>query len=370
MDESSRHYPGWRVVWACGVGAFFASIPFQVFGVFLRPISEEFSWSRESASGAYAAMALLAAVSAPIIGRVIDRQGARRVIVPSLTIVSAAVASLSMLTPSRAHLYAVYGVIGFAAIGASAVAYSRVIFSWFDARRGRALGLMLAGGMVSGILAPPAAVNLIRLFGWRAAWLTLGAVSLIVGVPIVTRLLREGPATVTHAAAPAPGATVGEAVRSRLFWTLIATVFGASLMTSGALVHVSALLTDRGLTPAAAAAVMSAMAAANLTGRLGTGWLMDRFAAPRVAAILLTTGAIGALMMSGAGSLGTALVAGVLIGLGAGGEMDVNPYLLSRYFGLRSIATLYGFNWMAIGTAFAIGPLLMAARTMRPERTR
>ena len=359
MDESSRHYPGWRVVWACGVGAFFASIPYQVFAIFLKPISEEFSWSRESAAGAYAAMALLAALAAPIVGRVIDRRGARRVIVPCLTIVGLAVASLSMLTPSLAHLYAVCGVIGFASIGASAVAYSRVIFSWFDARRGRALGFMLTGGMASAIVMPPATVNLIRWFGWRAAWFILGMIAVTVGVPIVMRLLREGPATVNREVIAAPGATIAEAIRSRLFWTLIATIFGAALMVSGSLVHVSALLTDRGFTPAAAAAVMSTMGAANLTGRLTTGWLMDRYAAPRVAAMLLTTGALGGWLMAGADSMGAALLAAFLIGAGSGGEIDVNPYLLSRYFGLRSLATLYGFNWMALGAASALGPILM-----------
>ena len=332
MDESNRHYAGWRVVWACGAGAFFASIPYQVFAVFLKPISEEFSWSRESAAGAYATMALLAACGAPLIGRLIDRRGARRVIVPCLILVGLALASLSMLTPSLTHLYVVCGVIGFASIGASAVAYSRVIFGWFDARRGRALGLMLTGGMASGIIMPPIAVHLIRQFGWRAAWFILGTTTVAVGAPIVIRLLREGPATVSRTMTAAPGATVAEAIRSRLFWTLVGTVLGASLMVSGAIVHVSALLTDRGLTPAAAAAVMSAMGAANLSGRLLTGWLMDRYSAPRVAAVMLTLGGFGGLLMASADSIAPAMLAAVLIGGGAGGEVAVNPYLAFQVF--------------------------------------
>jgi MFS family permease len=156
-----------------------------------------------------------------------------------------------------------------------------------------------------------------------------------------------------------PGTSVAEAIRSRLFWTLIASIFGASMMVSGAIVHTSALLTDRGFTPGLAAAVMSAMGGANLAGRLLTGWLVDRYPAPRVAAVLLTIGATGGLLMANADSIGMAMIAAVLIGGGSGGEIDVNPYLLSRYFGLRSLATLYGFNWMALGTASAIGPLLM-----------
>ncbi|HEX4912403.1 MAG TPA: MFS transporter, partial [Vicinamibacterales bacterium] len=181
LNETDRGYAGWRAAWACAAGSFFASFPYYSFAVFLRPVSEEFGWSRESMAGGFAAMALVAAVSAPIVGRVIDRLGARRVILPALTVIGLAVISLSMLTGSRAHLYAVCAVIGCASIGASAVAYSRVIFGWFDRYRGRALGLMLAGGMISTIVLPPAVAAMIRSFGWRTAWLTLGIVIVLIG---------------------------------------------------------------------------------------------------------------------------------------------------------------------------------------------
>ena len=359
MNENDRGYPGWRVMWACAAAAFFASTPYQVFAVFLLPVSQEFSWSRESASGAYAVMALSAAGAAPLVGRLIDRIGARPVVLLSMTVVGVAVASLSMLTASLAHLYGIGVVIGVATIGASAVAHSRVIFGWFDVHRGRALGLMLAGGMVSAIVLPPAAVNLIRFFGWRAAWLALGALIIFVGVPLVAKYLRERTAVSAATGAVVPGASVAAALGSRLFWTLIATIFGASMMVSAVIVHMSALLTDRGFAPGLAAAVMSAMGAANLAGRLLTGWLLDRYPAPRVAAVLLTVGATGGLLMVNADSIGAAMIAAVLIGGGSGGEIDVNPYLLSRYFGLRSLATLYGFNWMALGIGSAIGPIMM-----------
>jgi MFS family permease len=105
--------------------------------------------------------------------------------------------------------------------------------------------------------------------------------------------------------------------------------------------------------------VMSIYGAANLAGRLLTGRLLDRFPAPRVAAVMLMSAATGGLLLSRAHAMDAALVAAVLIGLGAGGEIDINPYLLSRYFGMRSLSTLYGCNWMALGIASAIGPVVM-----------
>jgi MFS family permease len=101
------------------------------------------------------------------------------------------------------------------------------------------------------------------------------------------------------------------------------------------------------------------MGAASLAGRVVTGWLLDRFFAPRVAFCLLSVAALGTLLLSGAQSLTIGTTAAVLIGFGMGAEADVTPYMLTRYFGLRSFATLYGFTWTAYAIAGAIGPVLM-----------
>jgi MFS family permease len=176
-------------------------------------------------------------------------------------------------------------------------------------------------------------------------------------VPIVAGSLRERDAAVTATALS--GALVSEAARTRLFWTLIAVIFGSGLLISGFIVHGAALLTDRSFTAAQAALVISIYGASNLAGRLLTGTLLDRYSAPRVAAVLLMVLAGGGLLLSRAHAMETAIAAAILVGLGAGGEMDINPYLLSRYFGMRSLSTLYGFNWMALGVASTIGPVMM-----------
>lgn len=136
-------------------------------------------------------------------------------------------------------------------------------------------------------------------------------------------------------------------------------LFISSIAQNGAITHLSALLTDRGVAASQAAIALSAMGAASLLGRIVTGWLLDRYFAGRVAFALLLVAAIGTFVLSWANSLATGALAAMCIGFGMGGEADVTPYLLSRYFGLRSFSTLYGLTWTAYAFAGAVGPWIM-----------
>jgi MFS family permease len=156
-----------------------------------------------------------------------------------------------------------------------------------------------------------------------------------------------------------PEVPVSRALRSRLFWTLVIVVFGGTIATNGALVHLVALLSDRGVPADQAALSVSAMAGAGLVGRVVTGWLLDRFAAARVSVVLLLIAAAGTFALSAAESFAVGLIASICLGFGSGGETDIVPYLIARHFGLRSLSTLYGFNWTAWGLAGIAGPLLL-----------
>jgi MFS family permease len=356
--EETFRYGGWTVAAGAGVGVFFASIGFATFAVFLKPLTDEFAWAREAVSRAFGGMTLGAAVSAPFVGRLVDRIGTAKVGALCLLVCGGTFASLALLTAHLWHLYATFAVVGLAMTGTSAVVYARVITSWFDRRRGVALGVVMASAAVASITHPPMASALIGLVGWRTAYLLLGLAGVAVGVPIVIRTVRER-AEAPRQGAPTGGATVREALGSRVFWILILVVFGSTLALNGVVVHLSALLTDRGLSSGRAAIVLSALGSASLTGRLVTGWLLDRFSAARVAFALLAVAALGTFVLTNATTFAAGVIAAVFIGLGTGGEFDVVPYLLSRDFGLRSLSTLYGLHWTTWGIAGFVGPVLM-----------
>lgn len=359
VGERSLRYEGWRVAAVSGIGVFFASMAAYAFSVMLKPLSLEFAWSRETASTAYSCFTLATALAAPILGPLLDRRGPLRVVLPCMILNALGIASLSTMTASPTRLYLLFTALGLAVIGSSPLAFSRAVSTWFDARRGSALAIVIAGGAVGSMVHPPAVDALIGRFGWRAACLVMGAVVLGVGVPLVALFVRERQARAGTSPAAASGATTSEAIRSRIFWTLIVVIAGASIAFNGVVVHIVSLLTDRGIASGRAALVLSMMGAAGLAGRLITGWLIDRFRANYVSAALLALAAAGIFLLSSTASLNTALGAAAMIGFGMGGELDVTPFLLSRYFGLRSLSALYGVAWMAMGGGAAIGPLVM-----------
>ncbi len=336
----------------------FASLFIYTFAIFLKPLAAEFGWSREAVSTAFGIAALAVAACSPPLGWLLDRYPARRVILPCLTVFGCAFASLALLTRHLWHLYATFLVLGIVGNGTAHLAYSRVLATWFRERRGVAFSILLGGGALGAIVLPPVAQGLIRAVGWRAAFAILGASVLLIGLPCGWRV-RERSSAARSVAPPAAGAIVREALRSRIFWIIVGELFLISISQNGAITHLSALLTDRGISPGSAAFAVSAMGCAILAGRLITGWLLDRFFAPRVAFGLFALSALGTFLLSGARSLPMGMGSAALIGFGMGGEGDVTPYLLSRYFGLRSFSTLYGFSWTAYAIAGAAGPIIM-----------
>jgi MFS family permease len=338
----------------------FGSLLVFTFSVFLKPLSAEFGWSREAISRAFGIAALTIAACSPWLGHLLDRFGPRRVIVPCMAVYACAFTSLAFLTHHLSHLYLVFVVIGVVGNGTTQMGYARAVSSWFDQRRGMALAFVMAGTGVGSIVLPPFAQQLIGAYGWRTAYVVLGLLVFLFGLPLTALFVREKPGhglenrTQNHSSRG-----VKHALRSRAFWILVASLFLSSISINGTLTHLSALLTDRRIPVQDAALSLSVLGAFSLSGRLITGYLLDRFFGPHVAFCLLAGSAAGILVLASASAAFAAYLAAALIGLGLGAEADITPYLLTRYFGLSSFSTIYGLTWTAYAIAGAIGPVLM-----------
>ena len=362
LTEFDFGYYGWRVVLsAClGVMGGFGSLFVYTFAVFVKPLSAQFGWNRESISLGFGLAAITLGLISPLLGRWIDRFGPRRIILPCMTVFGCAIASLALLRSGVWQFYATCIVLGVVGNGAPHLAYSRSISTWFERRLGMALALVMVGAGLGAMMLPVFAQAIISRAGWRVAYLSLGCVGLLLGLPLSWRyVIERGSGRRETSEVVYYGQTWQQGVRSSAFWIIVAVLFVSSISMNGAITHLSALLTDRGITPGEAALCASVLGGSSLIGRVGVGWLLDRVFGARVALVVSLITAAGIFLLAHASSYIAGCLASALIGVGAGGEAAITPYLLTRYFGLRAFSTLYGLTWTFYAAAGAIGPVIL-----------
>lgn len=366
---------GWWVVLAAGIGSFMSYGPIIAFtfGVFIKPLSDEFGWSRADISLGFSLSLLMLSGAAPLVGRMVDRFGARKVIIPSVLIFGLGVMSFSYLSASLWHFYAIYIALGIVAVGAATLPYLSVVSHWFDRQRGLALGLAMIGVGLGTFVMPSLAQALIDLAGWRQAYVILGLLVIGVTIPVVALLLKETPqmmglqpdgatatqATPMSASGQEDGLSSYEACKLGVFWLIFAAFFLMSVSVHGCLIHLVPMLTDRGFSAQSAAFATSLLGGALLVGRVGAGYLLDRFFASSVAIGFLSGAAVGIFLLWSEAVGMLAFSAAILVGLSVGAETDLMPYVVSRYFGLRAFGEIYGCVVVAWGMGGVLGPFLM-----------
>ena len=354
------------VVFACTVGNGVSVTPmvYTVFGLFLIPISTEFDWSRSAVSFVLFIIAVAGAISYPIVGRLIDRYGARPVILTGNVLFAVSVASVSLVEASRFQFYTVYALIGISAAIPSSVMFTKVIAGWFDQRRGLFLGI--AGGLGNGIgaaLSPLFVFALISSYGWRAGFQGIGAAIILIGFPVLYLLLRDPPRDVSRSAAEhlekTAGLSLSEALKTPVFWIILAAIaLGAGCMTA-IFAHVVPMLVDRGIPAGQATTVLATFSLVTAGWQIGMGYMLDRIPRPWIAAPFYLLALAGLILLESTSSYPLLLLSGLLMGLGLGTEYGVLPYFLSRYFGTRHYGAISGSMYGVIVLAQGLTPFLM-----------
>jgi predicted MFS family arabinose efflux permease len=331
---------------AVGTGTIFS------LAVFLRPLEEEFGWSRSLISGIAFVNWVIFGVGSFAWGALSDRVGARRVVGSGAGILGLALL-LSSQVRSAGELYGAFGILG--AIGASAfyVPLAATATRWFAARRGLAMGI-ISGGMGLGIfLVPPTARGLITALGWRTTFALFGGLAWLVASVSVRYLVNrpEDRGLQTYggtgqsagpAAAPGSELTPAAALRHPAFWGVALVHFGCCAAHSGPIFHMVAHAMDLGVTKMAAASMLGLSGATSIAGRLSSGLLADRFGArPALVGMLALQAAIlsGYLYADGAVSLFAVAMA---FGVAYGGAMPLYALVAREFFGERVVGTTFG----------------------------
>jgi MFS family permease len=376
MNNKNRStFYGWWVVTASAIGLFWG-VPVTVysFSVFFKPLMQEFHAGRAAVSLGFTLHLIAAAASAPLTGWLIDRYGSRKVILTGTALFGSVLLANKAFSGSISLFYLFLLILGVVLHGTGPIPYGNVISYWFDRRRGLALGLMMLGIGLGAIIVPSMAQLLIARFDWRSAYAIFGAAVLLIPIPVVAALIKERPGEVGLLRDGAPsrdsvprndddaqGLSAGQAWGTQTFWLMVCAFFLAGASLQGCVVHLAAMLNDRGINAQTAALGSSLLGAALLLGRAGTGYLLDRLFAPYIAAAFFGGATLGIAMLW-LGGPAVAFAGAFLIGLGLGAEVDLIAYLTSRYFGLRAFGKVYSSIFAAFGLASALGPLLMGAR--------
>ncbi len=358
------------------VGQTFGIAPLLVytFGVFAKPLAGAFHSNRGSIALAVSLLDVIIGLSAPAAGWLVDRRGARGVIAGSIVALTACLIALAYVQPPLWHLYSLYAVAGLIGVASSPVTYGRVVANWFDRQRGLALGLATAGIGFGAFITPILAQFLLDRAGWRVAYLGLAGSAFLIALPAVALWLRGTPQEVgllpdgvsaprqpASRTGPLAGMTAREAIRTRTFWQLCIIFFCVAACVNGSIAHLVPLLTDHGISGRTAALATSLFGLTSIVGRVGNGYLVDRIFAPRVVAVLFAGAAIGVALLLADTTSATASLAAALLGLAVGAESDVIPFLISRYFGMRAMAMLFGCAFGAYVLGNASGRYLFAA---------
>src|SRR5579863_407992 len=230
--NATRIFYGWWVVLASAFGLFWG-IPISVysFSVFFRPLMQEFHVGRAAVSLAFTLKLVAGGLCATPAGWLIDRYGARRVILIGTAIFGSILLANRLFSGGIAQFYFFYVLLGLSIPGVSPIPYGSLVSHWFDRRRGLALGLTMLGIGVGAVIMPSVAQILIARFGWKTAYSILGAAVLLICWPVVASVLKERPEDLgllsdgalvkTGAIDRVPqGLTAHEAWRSRDFWIM------------------------------------------------------------------------------------------------------------------------------------------------------
>ncbi|GAB3222126.1 MFS transporter [Mycolicibacterium hippocampi] len=362
-----------KVPFAAGLGYSMGVIHVYCLGVFMEPLQNEFGWSRAEASVGLTIVGIAAAVAALPIGLTVDRLGPRRVGLVGVTLMAAAFALLGSATGSMTNWLLLWGVLAFASFWVQTTVWTSAVASRFETSRGLALAVTLSGGSLAAAVFPPLATVFIGVWGWRGAFLGLGALWGLLVATVVwlffrgaqddkTRASARGEGPPAPAAADLPGLTLAEGLRSATFYKLLTAAGLFAFTTLGVVVHLVPILRDAGADPLGAAGAASLVGVFSIVGRLGIGVLLDRFSGRVVGACAYLVPIVGAalLLFDGANPV-SQTVAAALFGLTLGAEVDVIAYLASRHFGLKNFGGLFGGLVAALSLGTAFGPLASGA---------
>ena len=348
------HY-GWVIV----IIALFAltgyAFVFYTFGVFLTPLTMEFSWDRGALSGALSVKLLVTGLLGILSGRLCDKYGPRLLITLGGLLLTTGFLLMSQVN-SLWQVYLIWGI--FMGIGGSCFVTPilSTIPRWFIKRRGIAVGLAVIGFGLGGVISPPLAQWLISSYGWQHAFIILGLIIFIIIIPLA-QFMRHSPQRIglrpygegeTIEDKQSLSSAIGElsftqAIKTGRFWFFGLIIFSFFFTADGLVaVHLVPHAIDIGFSAIVAASILSIITGLSIMGRLSIGFISDRVGgrlALSACFILMTLSLIWLLF---AKEIWMFYLFAVVFGFAYGGIVPLFPVVPAELFGIKSLGIILG----------------------------
>jgi len=360
LGRRSIYYGWWLLAASVAAMALGSGVSLWAFGLYVRPLEDEFGWSRSQVSFAFSISLLISGLCSPLVGKWVDLRGPR-----SAVIIGGATTAASYVLLATTHeLWQWYAYSVINAVARTLmffIPFMALISRWFDRRRGIAVSILGTGFSLGGFAVLPVMGVLVDLVGWRGAMIASGAAVAAVFLSVGFFVIRNVPEQTSELSSNrtgrdvSAGVTLSEALRSPLFWALSLALMLFFFGMFGWLVHQVPFYEASGISRRTAATIVSLTAGLSIVTRLMVGAIADRIPRFEIAAL-----ALAACLMAAMGTLTvstSSLAIGVFLVLwvaGTAGGPMMEALLLTRAFGMAHFATILG----AVAVVETLGQIL------------
>lgn len=341
------------------------------FGVFIKPMEREMGWDRASVSIAASLSLFLQGAIGPVIGRLVDRFGPRRMLSAGILLLAAGAFASSRVT----HLWELYLAAGvlmpLGAGGAALVTASAVAARWFEKRRGLFLGIAAAGLSAGQLIFLPATMALTVRYGWRSSYVLMSFILILVVLPVIAWLMRDDPKEKGLLPYGAIGERSGEmskrsaesertpirmAAQTRTFWLLAASFFVCGYTTSGVIgTHLIPHALEHGFPEMVAAGALAIMGGTNVIGTLLSGYVCDRYGARLPLAMYYLFRGVSLIFLIWVHDVPTLEIFAAVFGLNYISTVPPTSTLVADFFGKLSVGVIVGWVFLSHQVGAAIG---------------
>lgn len=366
-----RFFKGYAVVIAAFLIMMVSWGIYYSFGIFFKPILQEFGWTRTMTSGAFSFSWLVAGLVGIFMGVLTDKYGPRLVLSICGLLAGGGYLLMSQISEFW-QLYLFYGVL----IGAGTSTFSSTmatIARLYVERRTIMTGIVTVGIGIGSLIVPPLANQVILTYDWRASFVTLGIITLVViiisaqfmkrGAPNMSQATRDTNKTTTQTSAATSDVTVftfKSAIVTRQFWIIFAMFFCLGFSVLTAQVHLVPYATDIDISPTTAANILATIGGASIIGRVVLGGVGDKIGNRRALIIGFVFMAVPVLCLVFARETWMLFLIAAVFGIGYGDCVASESPLAASVFGLKSLGLIFGFLSNAFTLGGALGPLIAA----------